>query len=577
MSNRATSVSNPTQYTHQYPGPVDRNSQSMNHSVSMDADQPKLVATSTTPFRRAADLGATPTRRGDFSSTPGRRTNADVLKPAQPFQFSKLTPYVMCIITVILAYYLYALKPGGIQEIPNPFPSGTPAPAPPPAASPVSPAYEKEFLRFKDSTANHIARLEQELRGVRETANLDKTMQKKIEALQAEVRSLASIVNDQRRQENNLDMQGKGFDDRLKNQAVVQDNLQKKLVDVEGRLLSLHRDMGNYVSKEALQQELTALKSNLPHIDENRLRYDIYSETDRVLQASFKQLHKDLESTNQPSANDILREIEPKILSFIEASVKTMPVASPGMPVQYDGLSTRQYNELKDMIAAQVSDIASLRYQLSHRPPDRIIERIPDRTTGNSGITEARVRAIVDAMLTVYEADKTNMTDYALASMGGRILIAQTSQRYRQSFGDQLRGTTSQHPSVVLTPDNSPGQCFAFAGQEGHVTIELPMDVHITAVTLDHIPAAIAPDISSAPHTFQVYGIGRKPDGQGEFEFLGQFNYDATGRAVQVFHVQPQLSQRAYRRVLVQIKSNHGNPDFTCLYRVRIHGDKANA
>jgi hypothetical protein len=56
---------------------------------------------------------------------------------------------------------------------------------------------------------------------------------------------------------------------------------------------------------------------------------------------------------------------------------------------------------------------------------------------------------------------------------------------------------------------SSPGECWAFRGSEGSVVINLSSGIYVKAVTLEHIPATLAPDgvISSAPKDFQVFGL----------------------------------------------------------------------
>lgn len=59
-------------------------------------------------------------------------------------------------------------------------------------------------------------------------------------------------------------------------------------------------------------------------------------------------------------------------------------------------------------------------------------------------------------------------------------------------------------------PDVHPGNCWAFKGSNGFLVIRLSMRIVVTAVSLEHIPKALAPSgtLLSAPRDFSVYVRG---------------------------------------------------------------------
>lgn len=67
-------------------------------------------------------------------------------------------------------------------------------------------------------------------------------------------------------------------------------------------------------------------------------------------------------------------------------------------------------------------------------------------------------------------------------------------------------------------------------------------------------------------------GVERKGD-KFNFDF-GSFEYDKEGKPIQYFDVLKE-AQKGYNMVRIKILSNWGNPVFTCVYRVRIHGTLA--
>ncbi|XP_042542580.1 SUN domain-containing protein 1 isoform X2 [Dipodomys spectabilis] len=198
---------------------------------------------------------------------------------------------------------------------------------------------------------------------------------------------------------------------------------------------------------------------------------------------------------------------------------------------------------------------------------------------GISGITEAQARVIVNNALKLYSQDKTGMVDFALESGGGSILSTRCSETYETKtallslFGIPL-WYFSQSPRVVIQPDIYPGNCWAFKGSQGFLVVRLSMLIHPTTFTVEHIPKTLSPtgSISSAPKDFAVYGLESEYEEEGQL--LGQFTYDQDGESLQMFHT-PERLDRMFQIVELRILSNWGHPEYTCLYRFRVHGEPA--
>ncbi|KAM5130475.1 SUN domain-containing protein 1 isoform 7-T9 [Callospermophilus lateralis] len=199
--------------------------------------------------------------------------------------------------------------------------------------------------------------------------------------------------------------------------------------------------------------------------------------------------------------------------------------------------------------------------------------------TGVSGITEEQVRVLVNKALKLYSQDKTGMVDFALESGGGSILSTRCSETYETKtallslFGIPL-WYFSQSPRVVIQPDIYPGNCWAFKGSQGYLVVRLSMKIHPTTFTVEHIPKTLSPtgNISSAPKDFAVYGL--ENEYQEEGQPLGQFTYDQEGESLQMFHA-PERPDKAFQILELRILSNWGHPEYTCLYRFRVHGEPA--
>ncbi|XP_055326264.1 klaroid protein-like [Sitodiplosis mosellana] len=91
---------------------------------------------------------------------------------------------------------------------------------------------------------------------------------------------------------------------------------------------------------------------------------------------------------------------------------------------------------------------------------------------------------------------------------------------------------------------------------------------------MEHIPKSLAPNgrIDSAPKFFTVWGLETVND--GEPHQFGEYEYLENGTSLQYFPVRNYDAQnpRSHNLVELRIESNHGNTNYTCLYRFRVHG-----
>jgi hypothetical protein len=191
--------------------------------------------------------------------------------------------------------------------------------------------------------------------------------------------------------------------------------------------------------------------------------------------------------------------------------------------------------------------------------------------------TSEQVHKMIEGMLERYSADEIGKTDFALASAGGSIVAWRTSPSYVQPAGSFWSSVLSPQaakglpPTVLLSPDNSVGNCWAFNGPEGHVTIKLSHRIVVTAVSVDHISPLIAMHPESAPRYFKVWGLHNETD--TAIVLLGNYEYDIKGPHVQTFPVQFNKG-RIFQYVEVEIMANYGH-QYTCVYRIRVHGNPA--
>ncbi|KAF7640010.1 SUN domain-containing protein, partial [Meloidogyne graminicola] len=155
----------------------------------------------------------------------------------------------------------------------------------------------------------------------------------------------------------------------------------------------------------------------------------------------------------------------------------------------------------------------------------------------DENILMKKVYDLIKKELRLYEADHTGMPDFALESSG---------------YGA------------------SAGECWAFYGGHGFLTIGLSGRINVTAVSYEHLPIELSPDghIKTAPKNFLSY---QDIDNMLSRMLLGNFTYDSKGEPLQIFHVQ-QWDSRLTNIIELETLTNWGSY-VTCLYRFRVHGD----
>ncbi|XP_060705382.1 SUN domain-containing protein 2 isoform X1 [Hemiscyllium ocellatum] len=192
------------------------------------------------------------------------------------------------------------------------------------------------------------------------------------------------------------------------------------------------------------------------------------------------------------------------------------------------------------------------------------------------GAITKEVENIVQRALKLYSADQIGLVDYALESAGASVLSTRCSETFETKtallslFGIPL-WYFSQSPRAVIQPDVYPGNCWAFKGSQGNVVIQLAARITPTSFTLEHIPKSVAlrGSISSAPRDFSVYGLDEIRE---EGLLLGHYTYDQDGDSIQTFQAQNK-ELGTFRVIELKVNNNWGHPEYTCLYRFRVHGE----
>ncbi|XP_063681458.1 klaroid protein-like isoform X2 [Bolinopsis microptera] len=193
-----------------------------------------------------------------------------------------------------------------------------------------------------------------------------------------------------------------------------------------------------------------------------------------------------------------------------------------------------------------------------------------------SGITAADIQIIVKEALQTFDEDKTGRADFALEALGGNVISIGCTETYYEdapyaSFMSIPLYRQPNPPNVALQPDITPGKCWAFKGSKGYMMIKLAHAVIIDGFSMEHLSKklSLSNDISSAPNKFSMRGFSHPEDSSSHF--YGEYKFSDTGPSLQRFTV-THPSKVAYEIVELDIESNHGNLEYTCLYRIRVHG-----
>ncbi|KAI9476482.1 MAG: UNC-like C-terminal-domain-containing protein [Benjaminiella poitrasii] len=171
----------------------------------------------------------------------------------------------------------------------------------------------------------------------------------------------------------------------------------------------------------------------------------------------------------------------------------------------------------------------------------------------------------------------TKIADYALGVRGAKVLLSRTSRSYLQpgSFLSALlfplRHIAANSPTVLLQDQLQVGHCWKMAEDSGHVSILLSEPVVVQGITIEHMSKYVWDQFDSALRDLEVYAEPRYT-GLSDTISLGKAMFDINkDMASQSFKmdVYPETPVKA---IILKVKSNWGNRDWTELCRIRVHG-----
>jgi SUN domain-containing protein 1/2 len=227
-------------------------------------------------------------------------------------------------------------------------------------------------------------------------------------------------------------------------------------------------------------------------------------------------------------------------------------------------------------------------------------------------MTILQCKAIAEQTVQNWSKDVIARQDFALARSGALIvpILTHAINMSPSNSGDAENDSESPHsPWRVLEADLQHGSCWRFEGSHGYIGVALPVPVVISHITIDHIPRELTLEMGSAPRSMVLWGLiegeeniarhsrlqfrpsnkfppqaaaiaVRAKNTNAFFMELASFEYDITQRGsyVQTFPIYDNVRERRFDFgiVLLEMRSNW-DAGFTCLYRMRIHGDRGSA
>ncbi|XP_040264443.1 SUN domain-containing protein 2 isoform X1 [Bufo bufo] len=335
--------------------------------------------------------------------------------------------------------------------------------------------------------------------------------------------------------------------------------------DIEGQIVQLRTEVksSSQNMKEIFAQDVGKLETKLLSLQQEL-------ETLRKAQSELSQQVK----TVPGQIREMKDEVQLLFPAWLQSNTETKNSGSASLSeifLRRDELE-KYLLELERKILAGVTADRNLWASQAHVNIDRELQ-----ASGLSGVSREEVYEIVNRVLQTYSEDRIGLVDYALESSGASVLNTRCSETYETKtalislFGVPL-WYQSQSPRVILQPDSNPGNCWAFRGSQGYAVIRLSSRIRPTAVTLDHIPRSLSPKstIASAPKDFSVYGL--EEETQKEGVLLGNFTYNQNGNPIQTFSLKGE-NISSFDLVELRIQSNWGHPEYTCIYRFRVHGE----
>ena len=353
-----------------------------------------------------------------------------------------------------------------------------------------------------------------------------------------------------------------------------------KVKQLETQYQSLLEQSSNKEDYQGLLKLIEMLNAELKELKENQ----------KLLNETLTNCCRNqtmIEVTVEKYVNDLLQSLLGYNSSLAAPWVNSIFVAKSELEQRLEELSANINNQVKLTVDEELRRVSKAEAEqtaqtimdtVSGKIKEEMLMRQQSGVTNDtgSGLNREEVFKIVKNALIQYDADKTGLFDYALETAGGSVISTRCTETYVQKtamysiFGIPI-WYPSNNPRTVIQPGVQPGECWAFKGSTGYIVIQLSEAVVPTRFSMEHISKSMSPSgkIDSAPREFVVYGLRSEKD--PDPYRLGAYSYNEDMDPLQYFEVM-HPSKEAFAFIELDINSNHGNINYTCLYRFRVHG-----
>eukprot|EP00823_Brevimastigomonas_motovehiculus_P002994 TRINITY_DN179_c1_g1_i1.p1 TRINITY_DN179_c1_g1~~TRINITY_DN179_c1_g1_i1.p1 ORF type:complete len:1047 (+),score=360.22 TRINITY_DN179_c1_g1_i1:119-3259(+) len=197
---------------------------------------------------------------------------------------------------------------------------------------------------------------------------------------------------------------------------------------------------------------------------------------------------------------------------------------------------------------------------------------------------EAEEKKLRDEMIMLTLGDKTGKVDWAARWMGARVVDASPTFSEAASgwaWLNYIRDGPSKNPDEMLTSDMTPGSCWPMKMNKekpGYAVIRFRQPIVPTHITLEHTHVSISPNATTAPKNFHItlISIRDRTIVESEVVIRDSFKVDNHTLPVQTFSIPTdRVAGKGFDGIKLYIDSNYGHPDYTCIYRFRVHGSVA--
>lgn len=248
------------------------------------------------------------------------------------------------------------------------------------------------------------------------------------------------------------------------------------------------------------------------------------------------------------------------------------------------------------------------------------------KSTDGQDVTSL-IKMLVDSAVGRYLKDVLARPDFALNSGGATVIPSLTSPTYEirpegtlNSVIGFITGSgyaVGRPPVTALHHEISNGHCWPFSGTRGHLGVKLSWPAKIADITIDHAATEVAFDMRSAPRDMELWGLVEGKDNLGKFKTylaekqarreesiaagepirpedeewvlpvelprglyyarIASFSYDINALVnIQTYPAAQDIQDLDidFGLVILFVNNNWGRDEFTCLYRMRVHGEQ---